>query len=59
MESPRTRANVCLRERMRETHEDSLGMIGTRLMQGDLTDEDELIRLNRVVRQMVCVGLQG
>lgn len=56
---PRARANERLLERIREIHEDSLGVIGAPRMHEDLTDEGETVSLNRVARLMACAGLQG
>ena len=56
---PRARANARLLERIREIHEDSLGVIGAPRMHEDLTDEGEIIGLNRVARLMASAGLQG
>ena len=56
---PRARANARLLERMREIHEDSLGVIGAPRMHEDLTDEGESVSLNRVARLMASAGLQG
>jgi putative transposase len=56
---PRARANARLLERMREIHEDSLGVIGAPRMHEDLTDEGESVSLNRVARLMAGAGLQG
>lgn len=56
---PRARANAHLLERMREIHEDSLGVIGAPRMHEDLTDEGESVSLNRVARLMASAGLQG
>lgn len=56
---PRARANARLLERIREIHEDSLGVIGAPRMHEDLTDEGERVSLNRVARLMAGAGLQG
>jgi len=56
---PRARANARLLERIREIHEDSLGVIGAPRMHEDLTDEGEFVSLNRVARLMARAGLQG
>jgi len=56
---PRARANARLLERIREIHEDSLGVIGAPRMHEDLTDEGESVSLNRVARLMAGAGLQG
>jgi len=56
---PRARANARLLERIREIHEDSLGVIGAPRMHEDLTDEGECVSLNRVARLMAGAGLQG
>jgi putative transposase len=56
---PRARANARLLGRIREIHEDSLGVIGAPRMHEDLTDEGEITSLNRVARLMACAGLQG
>ena len=56
---PRARANERLLERMREIHEDSLGVIGAPRMHEDLADEGENVSLNRVARLMAGAGLQG
>ena len=53
------RANARLLERIREIHEDSLGVIGAPRMHEDLTDEGECVSLNRVARLMAGAGLQG
>jgi len=53
------RANARLLERIREIHEDSLGVIGAPRMHEDLTDEGESVSLNRVARLMAGAGLQG
>ena len=57
--SPRARDNARLLDRMREIHEDSLGVIGAPRMHEDLTDEGERLSLNRVARLMAGAGLQG
>jgi putative transposase len=57
--SSRARADARLLERIREIHEDSLGVIGAPRMHQDLTDEAEITSLNRVARLMACAGLQG
>lgn len=49
---PRARDNARLLDRMREIHEDSLGVIGAPRMHEDLTDEGESASLNRVARLM-------
>ena len=59
MPGPRARANARLLERIREIHEDSLGVIGAPRMHEDLTDEGESVSLNRVARLMAGAGLQG
>jgi putative transposase len=56
---PRARVNARLVTRMREIHEDSLGVIGAPRMHEDLTDEGERVSLNRVARLMAGAGLQG
>lgn len=56
---PRARANARLLARIREIHEDSLGVIGAPRMHEDLTDEGERVSLNRVARLMAGAGLQG
>ncbi len=56
---PRACANAHLLERIREIHEDSLGVIGAPRMHEDLTDEGESVSLNRVARLMASAGLQG
>jgi len=55
----RARATARLLERIREIHEDSLGVIGALRMHEDLTDEGEFVSLNRVARLMAGAGLQG
>ncbi len=59
MPGPRARDNARLLDRMREIHEDSLGVIGAPRMHEDLTDEGESVSLNRVARLMTGAGLQG
>jgi putative transposase len=56
---PRASANARLLARIREIHEDSLGVIGAPRMHEDLTDEGERVSLNRVARLMAGAGLQG
>jgi putative transposase len=56
---PRARANARLLDRIREFHDDSLGVIGVPRMQEDLTDEGERVSLNRVARLMAGAGLPG
>jgi putative transposase len=56
---PRARDNARLLYRIREIHEDSLGVIGAPRMHEDLTDEGERVSLNRVARLMAGAGLQG
>lgn len=56
---PRALANARLLERIREIHEDSLGVIGAPRMHEDLTDEGEHVSLNRVARLMAGASLQG
>ena len=56
---PRALANARVLERIREIHEDSLGVIGAPRMHEDLTDEGERVSLNRVARLMAGAGLQG
>jgi len=56
---PRARDNARLLERIREIHEDSLGVIGAPRMHEDLTDEGEHVSLNRVARLMAGANLQG
>ena len=56
---PRACDNARLLDRMREIHEDSLGVIGAPRMHEDLTDEGESVSLNRVARLMANAGLQG
>lgn len=56
---PRVHANARLLERIREIHEDSLGVIGAPRMHEDLTDEGQIVSLNRVARLMARAGLQG
>mgnify|MGYP003466347595 CR=1 FL=1 len=55
----RARENVRLLDRIREIHEDSLGVIGAPRMHEDLTDEGESVRLNGGARLMAGAGLQG
>jgi putative transposase len=56
---PRARDNARLLDRVREIHEDSLGVIGAPRMHEDLIDEGEKVSLNRVARLMARAGLQG
>lgn len=56
---PRARANARLLERIREIHEDNLGVIGAPRMHEDLVDEGERVSVNRVARLMASAGLQG
>jgi putative transposase len=56
---PRALDNARLLDRMREIHEDSVGVIGAPRMHEDLTDEGERASLNRVARLMAGAGLQG
>jgi putative transposase len=56
---PRARADARLLERIREIHEDSLGVIGAPRMHEDLTDEGERVSLYRVARVLAGAGLQG
>ena len=48
-----------LLNRIREIHEDSLGVIGAPRMHEDLTEAGERVSLNRVARLMSGAGLQG
>ncbi len=59
MPGPRALDNARLLDRIREIHEDSLGVIGAPRMHEDLTDEGESVSLNRVARLMTGAGLQG
>jgi len=55
---PRACDNARLLDRMREIHEDSLGVIGAPRMHEDLTDEGESVSLNRVTSpELGSVGL--
>ena len=56
---PRETENIRLVERMRQIHDDSVGVIGAPRMQEDLVAEGESVSLNRVARLMATSGLQG
>src|SRR5690606_15600655 len=52
--SPRAQENARLVRRIRDIHEDSLGVIGAPRMHEDLRDEGETVSLNRVARLMAA-----
>lgn len=56
---PRAKDNARLLVRIREIHEDSLGVLGAPRMHEDLGEEGESTSLNRVARLMAANGLQG
>jgi len=57
--SPRTEENARLVRRIREIHEDSLGVVGAPRMHEDLLDEGETVSLNLVARLMAAERIQG
>lgn len=57
--SLREQANARLRTRIREIHDDSLGVIGVPRMHEDLCHEGQPASLNRVARLMAAHDLQG
>lgn len=57
--SLRDQANARLLTRIREIHEDSLGVIGAPRMHEDLCHEGQPVSLNRVARLMAAHDLQG
>lgn len=57
--SVRDQANTRLLKRIREIHEDSLGVIGAPRMHEDLSHAGEAVSLNRVARLMAAHEIQG